>query len=94
MCRISDEVIKNIKMFNTIFEKNFVKVNVLEYPDYTGKKNTEFKDIDEEFLTSILMYIDIDKLRIDFFKNPELIERLEGLCQRTLDKGILRIDQS
>ena len=38
-------------------------------------EDSEAVEVDEEFLANILMYVDIDKLRMDFFKNPELIER-------------------
>ena len=72
---IPEDVRNNLKMFNKIFEDRVSKTHADSYPEYTGKRNVELKGVDEEFLANILMYVDIDKLRMDFFKNPELIER-------------------
>ncbi len=72
--KMPDDVRNNLKLFNSIFEKRFAKSHIYGVQDYKGKKDIVFRDVDDEFLTSILMYIDIDKLRINFFNNPEVIE--------------------
>ena len=73
--KMPEDIRKYLKAFNGIFEKRYNGVRYDRYSDYNGKMNLEFKDIDEEFLASILMYIDIDKLRINFLKDPIIIEK-------------------
>jgi hypothetical protein len=72
---MTDEIKKNLKLFNSVFDKRYTSVRYEAYPGYNGKMNVEYKDIDEEFLVSILMYLDMDKLRINFLKDPAIIER-------------------
>ena len=73
--KIPDDIKHSLKEFNGILKKRYATLAYDKYPDYKGKINLEFKDIDEEFLVSILMYIDVDKLRVNFFKNPAIIEK-------------------
>jgi len=70
-----EDVRNNLKLFNKIFEDRVAKTHDGYFPEYTGKKNVELKGVDSEFLANVLMYIDIDKLRLNFFKEPELIDK-------------------
>ena len=70
-----EDVRNNLKIFNTLFEKITSRTHIDSYSDYKGKKTVELRGVDSEFLANILMYVDVDKLRINFFNNPELIEK-------------------
>ena len=73
--RIPEDVKNNMKIFSSVFEKRFADIREDRYFGYSGRMSIEYKKVDEEFLANILMYIDIDKLRKDFFNNPELIDK-------------------
>lgn len=73
--RIPEDVKNNMKIFSSVFEKRFADIREDRYFGYSGRMSIEYKKVDEEFLANILMYIDIDKLRKDFFSNPELIDK-------------------
>lgn len=70
-----EDVRNNLKIFNTLFEKRTSRTHIGSFSDYKGKKTVELRGVDSEFLANILMYVDVDKLRINFFNNPELIEK-------------------
>lgn len=73
--KMPDDVKANLRYFNSILDKRFNKVNSYSFPIFKGKKNVEFREVDNDFLVSILMNVDIDKLRVNFFNNPLLIDK-------------------
>lgn len=78
--QIPDEVKEAMKSFNAVFEKSVAIHSINYFSDINMERKTcIFKDVDEDFLVNIMMYLDIDKMEKDLFNNKELYEKLMKL---------------
>ncbi len=80
---IPDDVKANMKVFNSFFEKylqlgNCYKFNVI--PEL--KKRYEPKEVTDDFMLSLLMNIDLDKIKTNIFSNSEIYEKLKVFLNR------------
>ena len=69
-----EDVKNNIKIFNSVFEKRCQKMRADSISDYVGKIVAVYKKVDEMHLASVLMYVDLDKIRKGLFSKPEYVE--------------------
>ena len=75
--QIPEDVKKNIRFFNSLFEKTVARLPIEALSDVNiDRKVYTFKSINKEFLTNILMCIDIEKLEKSLFSNPDLLSKL------------------
>lgn len=74
---IPEEVQRNLKTFNSLFEKGIARKACGFFSDVNfERKITEFKYVDPEFIIDIMMNLDIDKMRVGLFNDSEMLNKL------------------
>ena len=71
-----DDIKANIRLFNKIFETFVNREVVLEITDNRVGKQNVIRDVDREFVISVLLNLEVDKLEKTLFNNQELFDEL------------------
>ena len=77
---IPDEVKNNMKVFNNVMLKTCDRMHINHIEGL--RKNYVFKKASEESFVSILMNLDIDRMKNGLFDNPEMYKKLNELLER------------
>jgi hypothetical protein len=80
--KMPQDVKESLKAFYGIFDKTFDALLLRSFDGFNGKKNYEYEGLDKNYIMTILLHLDLDKLNKGLFNDEVMFERFMKLWKQ------------